>query len=30
VVDSGTELIAIIKEDYIDVETLEKIVGEIT
>jgi hypothetical protein len=30
VVDSGTELIAIIKEDHINMETPEKIAGEIT
>jgi hypothetical protein len=30
VVDSGIELIAIIKEDHVDIETLEKVVGETT
>jgi hypothetical protein len=29
-IDLGIELIATIKEDYINIETLEKITGEIT
>jgi hypothetical protein len=30
IIDPGTELITIIKEDYINVETPEKIAGETT
>jgi hypothetical protein len=30
IVDSGTEFIIIIKEDHINVETLEEMVGETT